>query len=268
MIPLAMTRSLRIVRLGSVSLERLAAKADGQGHVHSVFDRAINILWPDGRLLTLHGQTPLAAPFGVALSALPPREAVTTGTAVRSSDFDWEHAETVALEMPRGPLAFSADILPEVSGGRALASGAGLRARRALGEGLATLDLRAFVDAAEPLIGLGEGLTPAGDDCVLGALAAIQRLAPESFMEDRAQHDRLAEVARARTTDVARDFLLEALDGRFSEPVLALLTARTGHLADHAMRELLAMGATSGADTLTGIRLGCRALSASSAALA
>jgi hypothetical protein len=263
----AMPRSLRIARLGSVSLERLVTRDDGQGRVHSVFGRAINILWHDSRLLTLHGQTPLAAPFAMALSVLPPREAVTPGTLVRSSDFYWEHAERVALEIPRGPLAFSADILPELSGGRALASGTGLRARRALGKGLATLDLRAFVDAAEPLIGLGEGLTPAGDDCVLGALAAIHRLAPVSFMEDRRQCDRLAEAARTRTTDVARDFLLEALDGRFSEPVLALLTARTGHRADQAVRELLAMGATSGADTLTGIRLGCRALSGSAVPL-
>ncbi len=262
-----MTRSLRIVRLGSASLERLAARADGQGHVHSVFDHAINVLWRDGRLLTLHGQRPLAAPFAMALSALPPREAVTPGMRIRSSDFDWGHAETVALEMPRGPLAFSADTLPEPPCGRALASDVGLRARHALGRSLEVRDLRAFVDAAEPLIGLGEGLTPAGDDWVLGALAAIHRLAPESFMEDREQRDRLAEAVRTRTTDVARDFLLEALEGRFAEPVLALLTAPSGPLAGHALRELLALGATSGADTLAGIRLGCRALSASSAAL-
>ena len=268
MIRPAMPRSLRIVRLGSVALERLAGRADGEGRVHSVFDRAINILWHDGRLITLHGQTPLAAPFAVALSPLPPREAVTPGMRIRTSDFDWRHAEAVPLEMPRGPLAFSPDTLPEPPCGRALASGVGLRARRALAKGLTLLDLHAFVDAAEPLIGLGEGLTPAGDDCVLGALAAIHRLAPESFMEDRVQRDRLAEAASKRTTDVARDFLLEALDGRFAEPVLALLTARTSRNADDAVRELLAMGATSGADTLTGIRLGCRALSASSAALA
>ena len=88
-----MTRSLRIARLGRVSLERLAARADGQGHVHSVFDRAINVLWHDGRLLTLHDQRPLAAPFAAALTALPPREAVTPGLRVRSTDFDWERAE-------------------------------------------------------------------------------------------------------------------------------------------------------------------------------
>ena len=97
---------------------------------------------------------------------------------------------------------------------------------------------------------------------MLGALAAVHRLAPGWLAAHAGQRDRLAEAARTRTTDVARDFLLEALDGRFAEPVLALLTARSDDLAGNAARRLLSMGATSGADTLCGIRLGCRALEA------
>jgi hypothetical protein len=95
---------------------------------------------------------------------------------------------------------------------------------------------------------------------VLGALAAIHRLAPEWLTSHEGQRGRLADAARRRTTDVARDFLLEALDGRFAEPVLALLTAPSDDMAGSAARRLVAMGATSGADTLCGIRLGCRAL--------
>ena len=53
-----MSRSLCIARLGSVSLERLAAKADGQGRVHSVFDRAINVLWHALRFPTLLSGAP------------------------------------------------------------------------------------------------------------------------------------------------------------------------------------------------------------------
>ena len=264
MIPSAMPRPLRIARLGSASLERLAGAQDGEGHIHSVFERAINILWHDGRLLTLHGHMPLAAPFAVALDQLPPRGVVTPTMCIHRSDFDWTQSETVALEMPRGPLAFSASMVPESPGGRTVASGTGLRARRALERSLAARDFPAFADAASHLIGLGEGLTPAGDDCVLGALAAIHRLAPELLMADPASSHRLEEAARRRTTDVARDFLLEALEGRFAEPVLALLTARSDSAANRAARELLAMGATSGADTLGGIRLGCRALAAPS----
>lgn len=259
----AMPWPLRVARLGSVSLERLAAAEDGHGRVHSVFDHAINILWHDGRLLTLLGSRRLAAPFAVALFELPSRDVVTPGSRIHRSDFDCTQSEAVRLEMPRGPLVFHPDSLPEPLSGRALSSGAGRRARRALGKGLAARDFSAFADAAWQLIGLGEGLTPAGDDCVLGTLAAIHRLAPEWLRENRLHRDRLLSAAGSRTTDVARDFLLEAIAGRFSEPVLDLLTARTEDLANRAARELLAMGATSGADTLAGIRLGCRSLAAS-----
>ena len=164
--------------------------------------------------------------------------------------------------MPQGPLGFSVEALPERAGAQALRSPAGARTLQALGRGIAAGDARAFADAACALVGFGEGLTPAGDDCVLGALAAVHRLSPAWLSAHAAQRDRLAEAARTRTTDLARDFLLEALDGRFAEPVLALLTALSDDRAEDAARRLLSMGATSGADTLCGIRLACRALEA------
>jgi len=251
---------LRVVRLGSGSLERLSGESEKTGRVHSVFERAVNVLWRDGRLLTLHGPGPLAAPFAVALDRLPPRGTVAPGMPIGRRHFDWRDAERVALEMPEGPLNFAADVLPERAGAQALRAPAGARARRALSRGIAAGNARAFADAACALIGFGEGLTPAGDDCVLGALASLHRLVPGWLPAHPDQRDRLAEAARTRTTDLARDFLLEALDGRFAEPVLALLTALSDGLAGDAAVRLLAMGATSGADTLCGVRLGCRAV--------
>jgi hypothetical protein len=253
---------LRVMRLGSASLERLVREPEKTGRVHSVFERAVNVLWGDGRLLTLHGPGPLAAPFAVALERLPTRASVAPGMPIGSWNFDWRDAERVALEMPDGPLGFAADALPERAGAQALRSPAGARARQALARGIAAGDARAFADAACALIGFGEGLTPAGDDCVLGALAAVHRLAPGWLGSHAGQRDRLSDAARSRTTDLARDFLVEALDGRFAEPVLALLTALSDESAGDAARRVLAMGASSGADTLCGIRLGCRALEA------
>ena len=261
----AVLGTLRVRRLGSASLERLALEHTKPGRVHSVFERAVNIVWGDGRLLTLHGPGPLAAPFAVALERLPPRGSVAPGILIGSWAFDWRDAERVALEMPDGPLGFAADALPEPTCARALCTGAGLRVRGALERSIAAREAHAFADAACALIGLGEGLTPAGDDCVLGALAAIHRLAPGWLAAHEGQRGRLTDAARRRTTDVARDFLLEALDGRFAEPVLALLTAPSDDMAGSAARRLIAMGATSGADTLCGIRLGCRALQARAA---
>jgi hypothetical protein len=262
MISSVMAGSLSIARLGRATLERLARGTAG-GRVHSVFDRAINVLWHDGHLLTLHGPAPLAAPFAVAVRQMPPRGAMTPAMRIEPSDLDWTQAESVPLEMPRGPLCFDIDSLPAPPPGSALGTGAGLRARNMLGRSLATRDPLAFADAARQLIGLGKGLTPAGDDCVVGALAAMHRLAPEWLAAGGALLERLADTATTRTTDVARDFLLEALHGRFAEPVRTLLTARAADLAAHAARDLLAMGATSGADTLGGIRLACKALARS-----
>ena len=56
-----------------------------------------------------------------------------------------------------------------------------------------------------------------------------------------------------------REFVIDALAGRFSEPVLALLRARSAHEAAVAAGRLACLGATSGADILTGMRLACRA---------
>ena len=187
-----MLGTLRVMRLGSISLERLARASEKPGRVHSVFERAVNVLWGDGRLLTLHGPGLLAAPFAIALERLPPRGAVTPGMPIGRSDFEWVEALRVPLEMPDGPLGFDADALPEPQCARALCCGAGLHAREALERGIAARDTRAFADAACALIGLGEGLTPAGDDCVVGALAAIHRLAPSRLTGHGGQRDRLA----------------------------------------------------------------------------
>jgi len=253
---LASAASLHVTRVGNVTLGRLGGAPEEAARVHSVFERAINLHWHDGHLLTLQGPGLLAAPFAVALSALPPRSALAPGTIVHRSRLDWTRAESVALEVQPSRLAIPADVLPKARGAATLRAGRGRRSRRALADSLVERDGNAFAAAATDLIGLGEGLTPAGDDCVVGALAAIHHLAP-GWLEPRAVRV-IAEAARCRTTEVARDFLLEALAGRFAEPLLAILVAPTAARAKDAARRLLAVGATSGADTLDGLRLaGC-----------
>src|SRR5262249_58791247 len=110
---------------------------------------------------------------------LPVRGTVSPGMTIGRSDFDWAEAERVALEMPAGALGFKLNALPEAGRARSLGAGAGRPALDALERGIAAQDAGAFADAACSLIGLGEGLTPAGDDAILGALAAIHRLAPD-----------------------------------------------------------------------------------------
>jgi hypothetical protein len=59
---------------------------------------------------------------------------------------------------------------------------------------------------------------------------------------------------------VARDFIVHALDGAFAEPVVSVLTATGPDAARRSVAALLDTGATSGADTLSGIRLALLAL--------
>lgn len=142
----------------------------------------------------------------------------------------------------------------------ALGSAHAREATTRLADGLRRRDLQRFVDGARALIGLGEGLTPAGDDVLVGVLAVLHRAAP-SWLACRPDAVAvLADAARAGTTAVAREFLWHALGGHFSGPVVALVTAADREPARAALRDLLAMGATSGADTVAGMRLALRAL--------
>jgi hypothetical protein len=105
------------------------------------------------------------------------------------------------------------------------------------------------------LVGLGNGLTPAGDDFLVGFLAAslffnVAGVARRSLSET------LPECTRNQTTDVSRRMLSAAVTGEFAQPVHHLLhsIARPGNGLGRRTRELLEIGASSGADTLAGIQ--------------
>jgi hypothetical protein len=270
MMPFAMHASMlapagvaawRVMRVGSLTRERMHQAPRLGVEVHSVFERAINLVWPDGRLLTLQGPGRLGAPFAAALSALPERGALAERMRVEPAAFDWEVAENIDLHMPPGPLRFPVDALTCPPVGASISPAA-----RALDLALASRNGGALVTAALALIGLGEGLTPAGDDCLVGALAVLHRLTPDWLSDDSRVTEALAAAARTRTTDIARDFLLESLAGRFAESVLAVVTAESLLSARLAAERLARVGATSGADTLHGIRLAGRALERGSVA--
>lgn len=118
----------------------------------------------------------------------------------------------------------------------------------------------ALQQAAFNLMGLGPGLTPAGDDMLVGALAALTLSAPAN----KAATSLLASLrhwvssqAIQRTSPVAAVFMLHACAGLFAENLLntleALRTPEAVSGLQDAAEHLLAFGASSGADTLTGI---------------
>jgi hypothetical protein len=255
------------------------------GRVHSVFERAVNLLGADGRLLTLHGPGPLSAPFAVALDerlawrALEP--GLEPGVPVHRDGrghlvlgalrLDCSAARVVDTLIGTGsdPRALAAALAeaPRRPAAPSLASAIALEGRRRLAEGLRRGDPDRFVDGARRLLGLGEGLTPAGDDLLVGSLAVARRFRPDFLLDNPGIGHALAHTAREGTTLVAREFLLEAIEGRFSEIVIAVLTAADVPRARVALDDLLQTGATSGADTATGMRLALEALPTESAPL-
>jgi len=268
------TRWLQVLRLSPAVATRLEAAPPEAGRVHSVFKRAVNLSWHDGGLLTLQAPGALVAPFAAALARLPAAAAIHAGVRVgRRGDalvlggvgVRWRGAtltNTAVRESPGAPPPALVGLMDECRGqsGRALWNPIGHRARSRLAEGLRRRHVETFLDGAFGLIGLGEGLTPAGDDCLVGALAVIRRFDGPWL----AAHPEIQASVRQRawdgTTAVAREFIVHALSGHFAESVRDLLEADSDETARRGAARLLGVGATSGSDTLLGIRLALAAL--------
>jgi hypothetical protein len=139
-----------------------------------------------------------------------------------------------------------------------------------LATGLAWDDRAAVLDGTRRLAGLGPGLTPAGDDILVGACAALTLLAcaGESYLrrDTRALlelRQLITETAAAQTTALSAAWLWHAGEGEFSLPLLrlgqALASGRAPAIAAAAAR-LMRLGASSGRCTITGLLAAGQAL--------
>ena len=105
------------------------------------------------------------------------------------------------------------------------------------------------------LIGLGQGLTPGGDDVVAGMLIGLHAVGHSDLARRMGTVDRLAE----RTTLLSADLIRLAAAGHACLEVLGVLTAmNAGALLDASIDRLLSVGHTSGADLVTGLAIGLR----------
>jgi hypothetical protein len=123
-------------------------------------------------------------------------------------------------------------------------------AAEALREGWAG-DIAQLREGAVRLAGLGSGLTPAGDDFLAGVMlwSWLAHPTPSSLCQT------LVEITAPRTTILSAAFLRAAAQGECSALWHTLLAAlREGKSAKitGAVQEILAHGATSGADSLAG----------------
>lgn len=117
-------------------------------------------------------------------------------------------------------------------------------------------DSAAIEDILRFFIGRGKGLTPSGDDMLIGILAihALTSRATSAFINKLKQlvhHNQL-------TTDVSKTYLQYALEGQFSDTITDILYAfsrsEIGNV-EFLIEKLLQTGHTSGVDTAIGMCL-------------
>jgi hypothetical protein len=125
-----------------------------------------------------------------------------------------------------------------------------------LHQGIEALDLGFVQSAAHQLAGLGGGLTPAGDDFLLGAMVALWATRPEEVV--RSLVEAIVAAALPRTTRLSAAYLAAAGRGEVSllwHKLLAAIAAAEEGGVKAAGRAILRTGHSSGADMLAGFCL-------------
>lgn len=270
---------------------------DGRnGLVHSVHERVVNVLTPDGLLCCLSTADLDDAPRTVRIPAdawsriawhegdavcflpgeLRHRGTYAATTVALATATRWEPAEADLSALSPAHLHDAAAVIerhlpPPAHRSPFEAASADVLARRTdlLGSALRAQDRAATTAAARSLIGLGFGLTPSGDDILTG----LATLAAAAGMHLAAAIPALAAAVdgidgvplETLTTPVSAATLTEAVAGRARARVHDLVaTIATTDPAAPALADAVAdavirvreIGHTSGTDILTGVRLG------------
>ena len=279
---------------------------DGAGRVRSVYRQACNIELDGGALLTLLSADLGNLPHGIRCvlpepqdlrGRLRPGQAVAgngsrlriaqAGVTIERSRAAWWRCELPACDVYARPAVeamlaalavlreyalrggFAPLVLNDTDPGSPLEQAIRRRLLNSLpllDRGAASLDPAQAVKALEQLAGLGPGLTPSGDDFIVGYLASLT---------SRCQLERglrpflnrltgpLARLAGA-SNPISRQFILNAVEGEFAEgltQLVAAIAAPDRQLAREAAERVASMGHSSGCDSLLGLLFGlCPAL--------
>lgn len=238
-----------------------------QGTVHSLFRHSCNIMAQD-RLITLHDFTFGMLPYSYRVETLQSSlfrigdkvEASDRGLCIGSQWIIYDaQCERVSTAIPTGM------ILPD-SLGTAWEQVQEYR-RQDLSQPLLS-EIYAILhgeidqlwkELVDPegkeirshcarCIGLGQGLTPSGDDMLLGGITAAWMYAPSLVLRLR---DAIAPLLH-QTNDISANYLRVALSGFVSTPVQTAAAA-IGSMETKPIRCLLGIGHSSGRDILVGL---------------
>lgn len=272
-----------MLRLAALTAGSGVGSEPFRGRVHSVFDRACTLERDDGRLLFLVAREQGAVPQGFQL-ATPPgfrfrdylrggETAAARGGILRLADAalvidlraarPWRGTARTA-RCKRGPAATAGAWSGAWRMLRAHGSCGLPRAAQMPIKGLCQASRsrqpRPARAAVAALIGLGPGLTPAGDDFLVGFITALRR----SVGSDRARAVFVADLAAAieraaaSTNAISRAYLEAAAAGAVTQTLdrlAAALAERSPSRAAAAAVAAMAVGASSGAAATFGLLL-------------
>lgn len=255
--------------LGATHVGQAVDPGGLEGRVHSVFDRACNLALRGGGFATLTGRDVPMAPRAIRLKTAnefrfsevlaPGLSFACRGGVLRfaGTDFavDLRGAETVDCTLPGVSGRSGEDVRARWHAAWDALSGLEplRRVMRLAPFGL--LDEVNWRPAVRSLIGVGPGLTPAGDDILVG-FAAGMAMAGCGLDDLRAA---IGDNAH-RTTDLSAAMLRDAGAGLFFEPVIGFAVAiMFGGDVRGALARLARVGDTSGTAAALGLLIGVAA---------
>ncbi|MDQ3247612.1 MAG: DUF2877 domain-containing protein [Chloroflexota bacterium] len=253
----------------------------------STHTHACNLLLDSGELIALVGQRHGNGPFHIVVPAamlanFHTGEPITykSGMLITAAHYlDFDQAAQWNPHLPACTFPLSAPILALLATASAAYPTSPLFAltnvqnylQRRAAQGLQSLtvglqsgNLNRIAEGATDLAGLGSGLTPAGDDFLVGWLAALFiQPAPKPFGIDRAAIGAQVEAAAGATTRLSAAWLQCAARGQFGAAWHALahaLDIGERGLIQQTATHILSTGATSGVDAFGGLLRGLEML--------
>jgi hypothetical protein len=225
---------------------------DGPLNVVLAGDRGPGVIQPAGARLSVHGEGDKATILALASSAADSPVTIDLTSAVPWNPHpNWESLRARRPQVVAGA-GLTASILAEAGW-----SPARCGLPEAVCEG-ATLGQAAALSA---LVGLGPGLTPAGDDWLAGWLLAQYLTEDLTGLRSRSMSGLVRKITADRTTTLSWAFLACAAAGEADAAWHALLSTlatdpMTNLLIYQSTKTILSHGATSGAAMLLGFCAG------------
>ena len=258
--------------------------------VHSSFSSAVNLMGSDGLFFALLPQSKELRPFSMTvtdfdqLDLVPGKKVYVQGNALNTASIQIPIAadapKSLKLSRHNTPVLHPhVHLLEPLMAGQAQ-SGFSQHALSFLGHkqvpesysalfnplyaALKEKSCASFARSAYGILGVGQGLTPSGDDFLCGLLLVLYQNGEDGLIKSFLSTD-----FAARTNQISANYLQCAAQGLAPESMGRLLhylnqeeAGDTSALISYYFQRVSAFGATSGHDICTGIYWGLSALSA------